>query len=262
VPRGRSHHRAVRPTGAARWSGNQSKERTGWSRFIQMRPRPAGHCGTPDRHRVETLAPGIRPDPRPKLAGGLRARLRRYCASNRLNRLGTLTYAGGGCHDPKKVRADAGQFFRNLREHLGGTALPYLWVPEVHPGGHGLHLHFAVARFIKRSVIADAWGHGFVHIKLLGDLPVGSGQLEQSRLAARYLAKYVTKDVGQDWAGLHRYEVGQGFQPKRVSFTATTGLEALSKMSAQMSRQPEYVWWSSTVDDWQGPPAVWASWAA
>jgi len=238
-------------------------ERAHWLVSLYPEAAEAGgtlrYTGPPPRRDFGSGDPA-----RSKAEAGRRAKtkVRRYCASNRLNRLGTLTYAGRGCHDPKKIRADAGQFFRNLREHLGGTALPYLWVPEVHPGGHGLHLHFAVARFIKRSVIADAWGHGFVHIKLLGDLPVGSGQLEQSRLAARYLAKYVTKDVGQDWAGLHRYEVGQGFQPKRVSFTAATGLEALSKMSAQMSRRPEYVWWSSTVEDWQGPPAVWASWAA
>lgn len=27
------------------------------------------------------------------------SKLRRYCAANSLNRLGTLTYAGSGCHD-------------------------------------------------------------------------------------------------------------------------------------------------------------------
>jgi|GEM_PF-4388228 hypothetical protein len=43
-------------------------------------------------------------------------------------------------------------------EQLGGESLPYLWVPEWHPGGHGLHLHFAVGRYIKRSAIESAWG--------------------------------------------------------------------------------------------------------
>ena len=39
---------------------------------------------------------------------------------------------------------------------------------------------------------------GRVHIKLIGDLPVGSGALEEARMAARYLAKYVSKNVGDE----------------------------------------------------------------
>ena len=35
-----------------------------------------------------------------------RAKLRRYAAANRLNRLGTLTYRGEGCHDPRRLRDD------------------------------------------------------------------------------------------------------------------------------------------------------------
>ena len=116
-----------------------------------------------------------------------RARLRRYCAANRLNRLGTLTYRGEGCHDPELVRVHLGEFFRSLRDGLGGAAFPYVWVPEWHKSGHGLHAHFAVGRFVKRSLIESAWGHGFVHIKLLGDLPVGSGSLSEARIAAGYL---------------------------------------------------------------------------
>ena len=243
---------AVRePRAKARWVVSlypDAAEAGGSLQHTGRRTRPFGP-GDPDRSRAEA---------------GRRARtkVRRYCAANRLNRLGTLTYAGTGCHDPRQARADAGEFFRALRAQLGGEALPYLWVPEWHPGGHGLHLHFAVGRYIKRSAIKAAWGRGFVHIKLLGDLPTGSGRLEESRLAARYLGKYVTKDAEQGWDGLHRYEVAQGFQPRRVGFTATTGHDALAQMSSQMARRPEYVWWSSETEDWQGPPAVWASWAA
>lgn len=187
--------------------------------------------------------------------------MRRYCASNRLNRLGTLTYAGLGCHDPQQVRRDAARFFRNLRSAVG-DAQPYVWVPEWHPGGHGLHLHFAVGRYVKRSVIDAAWGHGFVHIKLLGDLPAGSGRLQEARAAARYLAKYVSKDLQQPLGGLHRYEVAQGFQPRRMGFTATSGAAALSSLVCQMARPPERVWWSSESERWDGPPALWVSWAA
>ena len=187
--------------------------------------------------------------------------IRRYCAANRLNRLGTLTYAGDGCHDPVAVRADTAVFFRRLRADLGGQAFPYLWVPEWHPGGHGLHLHFAVGRYVKHSLIKAAWGRGIVHIKLLGDLPVGSGSLEEARLAARYLGKYAGKALDGDRpAGLHRYEVAQGFKPEPVYCDGGTVEDVIGQASAFMGRQPAHVWHSSRADGWQGPPACWVAW--
>ena len=37
-----------------------------------------------------------------------RGKVRRYCAANRLNRLGTLTYRGVGCHDIDQLVGDVG----------------------------------------------------------------------------------------------------------------------------------------------------------
>lgn len=191
-----------------------------------------------------------------------RTSVRRYCAANRLNRLGTLTYAGDGCHDPVVLRRDVGAFFRALREGLGGGLMPYLWAPEVHPGGHGLHVHFAVGRFVKRSLISQAWGRGFVHIKLLGNLPVGSGTLGEARMAARYLGKYVSKDLaGERTAGLHRYEVAQGFQPRKVEVQGDNVREAIAQASAIIGRAPENVWLSEQEGK-DGHPRCWASWDA
>jgi hypothetical protein len=188
--------------------------------------------------------------------------IRRYCAANRLNRLGTLTYAGSGCHDPRQVRADVGGFFKRLRGELGGTPFAYLWVPEWHPGGHGLHLHFAVGRYIKQSLIRDAWGLGHVHIKLLGDLPVGSGSLEEARLAARYLAKYAAKTLdGERVLGQHRYEVAQGFKPRAVSLEGTTADDVIDQASVLMGARPEQEWRSSRGDGWRGPPSCWVAWS-
>jgi hypothetical protein len=188
-----------------------------------------------------------------------RGKVRRYCAANRLNRLGTLTYEGEGNHDPARLREDVGRFFRRLR--ADGEGFPYLWVPEWHPGGHGLHVHFAVGRFIPVGAIKRSWGHGFVHITLLGDLPVGSGTLGEARLAARYLAKYLGKDLGSSAAGLHRYEVAQGFQPKSQSVAAETSDEVLGWAAATMGDWPSHVWQSRDQEGWAGPPAVWAQWA-
>ncbi len=62
---------------------------------------------------------------------------------------------------------DVAEFFKGLRPALDGGPFPYVWVPEWHPGGHGLHVHFAVGRYVPQTVIRDTWGRGHVHIKLL-----------------------------------------------------------------------------------------------
>ncbi|HEY8645903.1 MAG TPA: hypothetical protein VIL77_08520 [Gaiellaceae bacterium] len=191
-----------------------------------------------------------------------RAKIRRYAAANRLNRLGTLTYAGDGCHDALRLRDDLAGFFRELRAGLGGGRFAYVWVPQWHPGGHGLHTHFAVGRFVPRGLIEDAWGQGFVHIKLLDGLPVGSGALGEARLAARYLARYVGRDLEDErrLAGLHRYEVAQGFQPAKIECYGSSADDVIERASGYMSSAPEQVWLSSSVEGWRGPPACWAQW--
>jgi hypothetical protein len=214
------------------------------------RERPDGPVGPVDPERSQAEA-----------ARRARGQIRRYCAANRLNRLGTLTYAGGGCHDPSVLRADVAAFFKGLRAGLGGKRLPYLWVPEWHPGGHGLHVHFAVGRFIKRGLIEEAWGRGHVHIKLLGDLPVGSGSLEESRVSGRYLAKYAAKALDeQRLPGLHRYEVAQSFQPGKIECYGPTTEHAIENAARYMGREPAVVWRSSSVEGWCAPPACWVAW--
>jgi hypothetical protein len=190
-----------------------------------------------------------------------RGKIRRYAAANRLNRLGTLTYRGRGCHEPLLLREHLASFFRELRGGIGGR-LAYVWVPQWHPGGHGLHAHFAVGRFVPRGLIERAWGHGFVHIKLLDGLPVGSGTLAEARLAARYLARYVGRDLDDErrLAGLHRYEVAQGFQPAKVECYGHSAEDVIEHASGYMRSAPERVWLSSSVEGWRGPPACWAQW--
>jgi len=154
---------------------------------------------------------------RSKIEGARRAKskLRRYCAANRLNRLGTLTYAGEGQHDQFQFRQHIAEFFKNLKSEVG-KEFPYVWVPEWHKSGHGLHAHFAVGRYIKKTLIDDAWNRGHTHIKLLSDLPVGYGAIEEARMAANYLGKYVSKSFEDEnrIPGLHRYDLAQGFKPK------------------------------------------------
>ncbi|OOB89890.1 hypothetical protein B0T42_14885 [Rathayibacter sp. VKM Ac-2630] len=214
----------------------------------------------------EYVARGEARDPeRAAAEAGRRARtkLRRYCAANRLNRLGTLTYRGEGNHDPAVLRDDLADFFRRLRAGLDGKPLPYVWVPEWHKTDHGLHAHFAVGRYIKRSVIEDSWGRGFVHIKLIGDLPVGSTALAEARRAAGYLSKYVAKTFGDERvqeAGLHRYDLAQGFQPETMRLSGRSAEAVLSEASELMGGAPATRWSSRENPEWQGAPAIWAQW--
>lgn len=237
-----------------------------WVLNLYPDAREGGGCFVPSRaRRGGAGVRGRAADPqRAREEAGRRARgrLRRYCAANRLNRLGTLTYRGEGCHDPRQARADVGVFFRQLRSALGGEGFAYAWVPEWHKSGHGLHLHFAVGRFVKRSLIVAAWPHGFVHIKLLGDLPVGCGTLGEARKAAGYLSKYVAKsfDDHDRPAGLHRFDVAQRYQPCRVRVVGRSAEDVIGQACERLGARPELRWSSAEVPDWPGAPAVWAQW--
>jgi hypothetical protein len=237
--------------------------RVHWSLTVYPDAAEAGGCLRVPRRR---LSSGRGSDPAraaEEATRRARAKIRRYCAANRLNRLGTLTYEGAGCHEPLAVRSHVGQFFKSLRCELGDRPLPYLWVPQWHPGGHGLHVHFAVGRFVRQALIRETWGRGYVHIKLLGDLPVGSGTLEEARLAARYLSRYIGKSLDGDRApGLHRYEVAQGFQPTAVYCYGPTAEVAIGQASQLFGRAPSHVWLSSSTEGWNGPPACWVAWSS
>ena len=234
-----------------------------WALSLYLEAGEGGGCLTGPR---VTDWSGSRPDPaRSAAEGGRRARakVRRYCAANKLNRLGTLTYAGEGCHDARELRSHVGAFFRGLREGIGEGAIPYVWVPQLHPGGHGWHVHFGVGRYVPRKLIEQAWGHGFVHIKVLGDLPVGSGVRAEARLTARYLAGYAGRELedARRPAGLHRYEVAQGFQPDRIEVYGNSAEDTIERASRYMGAAPERVWLSADAEGWRGPPACWAQWA-
>jgi hypothetical protein len=220
--------------------------------------------GRKPRGRLGPLPEDIGNDRSRRLAAS-RARVvvRRYCAANRLNRLGTLTYAGDGCHDPFALRKDVAQFFVRLRTAIGGKNFPYLWVPEWHKTDHGLHVHFAVGQYVRRSLIEDAWGRGYVHIKLLGNLPVGSTSLDEARKAAGYLSKYVGKAIDEGRIpGLHRYEVAEGFPPEQLRIYGPNLSVALSRVVAVMGGRPGEVSMSNEWKDWTGPRAVSVRWAS
>jgi hypothetical protein len=186
-----------------------------------------------------------------------RSKARRYCAANRTNRFVTLTFGEPKCWDPVELRPLVGAFFRRLRADLGAS-FPYLWVSERHKKGD-YHAHLAVNRYVLRSAIERAWGRGFVKIRLHGDLPSGRTALLEARRTAGYMAKYMTKSSGEVAAGLHRYEVAQGFQPRREGVAGHSLAEVVDWASQRMGHRPDIEKPSAEWEQYAGPPALFMS---
>jgi hypothetical protein len=189
-----------------------------------------------------------------------RTMVRRYCVANKIDRLVTLTFRPPFCTDAKELIEHRKRFIRRLR-HALGDKFPYVWVPELHKDGVKLHAHMGINRFVKKYQMAEVWGHGFVDLRLIRAKGAAS-EFGRSRQAARYLSKYVGKAFAQQSTfGCHRYEVGQGFQPRSERRTFPTA-EAAGAWAAEMMgcATPDYVWRSSEVEDWQGPPVAVAFW--
>jgi hypothetical protein len=247
-------------------SSSFSRPDAGWR--LSLYPS-AGEAGCSFQSSVRSprcyVPPGSAADParaRAEAARRARSKVRRYAAANLLDKFGTLTYAGTGCHDPGEARTHVASFMRSLRSELGGEPFPYVWVPEWHKSGHGLHLHFALGQYVKQGTIHDVWGRGFVSIKRITGQRHRAPRVEGARIAARYLSKYVAKTFeSDDLGGRHRYEVGQGFQPQAVRFTGNSDDEVLDHAVEVMGGAlPARAWSSSQNDDWQGPPARWFQW--
>jgi len=61
-------------------------------------------------------------------------------------------------------------------------------------------------------------------------------------------------------AGLHRYDIAQGFKPVPTKLFAPTLSEVMSQAHAIMKREQSYYWSSNDEGGWSLPPAVYASW--
>ncbi|CAL8970999.1 hypothetical protein PROP_03548 [Propionicimonas sp. T2.31MG-18] len=138
-------------------------------------------------------------------------------------------------------------------------------IPEWHKTDHGLHLHFAVGRYVTQPLIERVWGNGFVSIKRLSGLPAGASAMVEARRTAGYLSKYVAKtftevDDHKRPKGLHRFDVAQGFTPRSVSLRGDSPGEVTAEASRLMGGWPARVWTSGQAEDWQGPPALWLQW--
>jgi hypothetical protein len=201
--------------------------------------------------------------------GGRRAKgeIRRQIRRNRGRYLWTFTYADAH-YDYGQVVREVRRFMERLREEFGRVW--FLMVPEPHPGGHGWHLHAAANERLDIKKMRAAWGHGHVWV---GDHKKKRARWN-SRKLSRYLAKYATKVLDPDQLhgceprqkGQHRYWVTQGFEPRKVSYYATSMGEAAAWLQQMMGmadelRQLDFDagipirgYWLGYDDRWLWPP--------
>lgn len=240
--------------------------RSGWTFALYPDALEGGGCWvTPRRVQPVFIRAGEGANSARSLQeAGRRARTaaRRYIVANRCDKMITFTYAQA-CHDRDQFVADMHAFWLALRAALGGKPFPYLWVPEWHKS-HGLHAHAAVSQYIPFALILSLWGRGRVRIERMAGAPAGRSAgvvAERARICARYLAKYIGKafDDERRVLGRHRYDIGQGFRPKRIVFTADTRDGALAQACDYMGSRADTLWFSPEDANYA---AMWAAWRA
>lgn len=184
--------------------------------------------------------------------------MRRYAVANGIRRMATFTYRDGTT-DRAQVKRDWAAFARELK--VRWPELAWVRVLELHPSGHGLHVHAGLSRGFpderRTRALARLWGHGFVDVRKIRSKRGGH---EDARAAARYLAKYATKDRATT-AGEHGYEVAQGHQPVVVRLRAwDAGGARQAAIAAMGGEVPAYEWTSDESASWTGPPVAFVGW--
>lgn len=182
--------------------------------------------------------------------------VRRWCVHARLDRLLTLTIAEAtGLEDRPRVMRMVRRFF--LAARVRYPRLRYLYVLELHPGGHGYHIHVAVSEWLDPVVVRECWTHGFIDVRRIKTKSRGS-LLEQARHCARYVAKYACKseDEGRGLGG-HRYERSQGTPIPEIRIECDSWSAAEAWLRSKIRRPIVWTWSSLEAgDDWHGPPTL------
>jgi hypothetical protein len=186
---------------------------------------------------------------------------RRYMVHNRLRYQWVLTFADGR-HDADG-RAETlqlvGRFVVRLRAEVG--RMPYLYSPELHPGGHGWHTNFYVPRRLPHAMVERLWGHGIVWVSDYLKHPLVKAAklspVEAVRLAAVYACKYASKDWSREMLppGARRFCTAEGCKPTKRTIPHSTLARALDSAKDEFNGAPaDHEWSSSESKTWDGPP--------
>ncbi len=191
-----------------------------------------------------------------------------YVQEYHLCYLWTLTYKGAGQHDWFAMTEDVRRFQERWLAKYG--QLPYVIVPEWHPGGHGLHLHMGVNTFVPWQIVLALWTDAGRHL-LAGTVKApkfAKGKID-SGSCAKYLAKYVTKTLndagamahGDPIKGAHRFYKPHGQVVTIIRERFRTEVQAYHHaVSFYGGELPAQEWDSRDAEDWEGPPVRVLDW--
>lgn len=245
----------------------------------------------PDRRRRRWPEAAADPEDNERRAESrARTEVRRTVVTHRMTRLITLTYAVE-CWDREQAYRDLQAMWDQMHPKRDGWAA--LVVVEVHPGGHGLHLHMLMsdpwpvtcAKAVemgwvcgsrRRIVRVDErwcgkcllclWGQGGVNGR---KIRTGQGGRNDARRAASYVAPYLGKEFGATAVegvpasalrepGQKRYWRTQGCRVE-VRRMRCERLEEAYWAACDLTYgglEPDEGWVSEQCEDWRGPP-VW-----
>lgn len=210
----------------------------------------------PDRHVVKPRRPDEGPiDPercRKVAAQRARRELRRLCKEHLLFFQWTLTFGDGGQRDLTKLRRQVERFVAKVVAERGGERFPWVYVVEFHEGGERLHVHMAVPFWFPHERLKTLWGHG--HVWITDKRKRGECRFVGAVRAAGYLSKYLDKTFGETEFGRHRYEVARGWKVKTYQVRVRDLDEGQRYAEAVFVAAAEYVWHSSSCEEWAGPP--------
>ena len=187
----------------------QGEVEVGWARV----------SGRPSRHGEKGR--GSAPEENEQRAvRRAKAQVRRKCMAGDLSYLLTLTYRE--IVEQARAWGDFEAFVRLL--HRYKSDWPYVVVVELQERG-APHFHLAVRGFQDVELIRWCWrqvvGEGNIDVQAPPER--GGGQWKRSVLA-RYLTKYVTKEMTAHESGKHRYRASLGITvPTEREFYPMTG---------------------------------------
>jgi hypothetical protein len=181
--------------------------------------------------------------------------VRQFCVRWSLTKMWTFTFAKSQW-DRKGVKAQMNAFLIRWRVLNGGKEFPYLYVLELHPLGHGYHVHVAVPGgfFTDFHQLKRVWGHGRI------DYSENTRHSGESRSDARRLAQYLSKYLGKDFSedhvrGEHRFETAQGFKIETIRKWFPTFQHATAFLEFGVKGERfSLVWSDYEVEKWLGPP--------
>jgi hypothetical protein len=158
--------------------------------------------------------------------------------------------------DKKQVKSHMNEFLMRWRVLNGGKPFPYLYVLELHPEGHGYHIHVAVpgGMFTDFFQLRRVWGHGRIRFDKK-NRDSGESRNDSRRLAG-YLSKYLGKDLNDDHIkGEHRYEPAENFGVETRRSWFPTFREADDYLRSRVSGENfVQVWSDYDMECWAGPP--------